>query len=68
PTFAMGHASKRKQGGLDFLLKHGSIVPCALYSQVISDYQGIVMCRVTQDVYSANGKALLVERGSLLTG
>ncbi|WP_047515451.1 TrbI/VirB10 family protein [Vibrio harveyi] len=68
PTFAMGHASKRKQGGLDFLLKHGSIIPCALYSQVISDYQGIVMCRVTQDVYSANGKALLVERGSLLTG
>ncbi|TOE05166.1 type IV secretion system protein VirB10 [Vibrio parahaemolyticus] len=68
PTFAMGHASKRKQGGLDFLLKHGSIIPCALYSQVISDYQGIVMCRVTQDVYSANGKALLVERGSMLTG
>ncbi|MGR5136877.1 type IV secretion system protein VirB10 [Vibrio jasicida] len=68
PTFAMGHASKRKQGGLDFLLKHGSNIPCALYSQVISDYQGIVMCRVTQDVYSANGKALLVERGSLLTG
>ncbi|HCE2475696.1 TPA: TrbI/VirB10 family protein [Vibrio parahaemolyticus] len=68
PTFAMGHASKRKQGSLDFLLRHGSIIPCALYSQVISDYQGIVMCRVTQDVYSANGKALLVERGSLLTG
>ncbi|MFH0270603.1 TrbI/VirB10 family protein [Vibrio jasicida] len=68
PTFAMGHASKRKQGGLDFLLKHSSVIPCALYSQVISDYQGIVMCRVTQDVYSANGKALLVERGSLLTG
>ncbi|WP_199481234.1 TrbI/VirB10 family protein [Vibrio owensii] len=68
PTFAMGHASKRKKGGLDFLLKHGSIIPCALYSQVISDYQGIVMCRVTQDVYSANSKALLVERGSLLTG
>ncbi|WP_372378889.1 type IV secretion system protein VirB10 [Vibrio natriegens] len=68
PTFAMGRASKRKQGSLDFLLKHGSIIPCALYSQIISDYQGIVTCRVTQDMYSANGKALLVERGSLLTG
>ncbi|CAH1532922.1 putative Type IV secretion system protein virB10 [Vibrio jasicida] len=68
PTFAMGHATKRKQGSLDFLLKHSSVIPCALYSQVISDYQGIVMCRVTQDVYSANGKALLVERGSLITG
>lgn len=68
PTFAKGHATKRASGELDFLLKHGSIIPCALYSQIISDYQGIVMCRVTQDVYSANGKALLVERGSLLTG
>ena len=68
PTFAIGHAAKRKQRELDFLLKHGSIIPCALYSQIISDYQGVVMCRVTQDVYSANGKALLIERGSLLTG
>ncbi|OCH65480.1 hypothetical protein A6E00_13505 [Vibrio diabolicus] len=68
PTFAKASATKRASGELDFLLKHGSIIPCALYSQIISDYQGIVMCRVTQDVYSANGKALLVERGSLLTG
>lgn len=68
PTFALGSATKRQAGQLDFLLKHGSVIPCALYSQIISDYQGIVMCRVTQDIYSANGKALLVERGSLLTG
>lgn len=68
PTFAMGSATKRATNGLDFLLRHGSVISCALYSQIISDYQGIVTCRVTQDVYSANGKALLVERGSLLTG
>ncbi|MDA0385581.1 type IV secretion system protein VirB10 [Vibrio owensii] len=68
PTFALGNASRRPPHALDFLLKHGSVIPCALYSQIISDYQGIVMCRVTQDIYSANGKALLVERGSILTG
>ncbi|WP_253251098.1 type IV secretion system protein VirB10 [Vibrio mediterranei] len=68
PTFAMGTAIRRRAGALDFLLQHGTVIPCALYSQIISDYQGIVTCRVTQDVYSANGKALLVERGSLLTG
>lgn len=68
PVFAKGTATRRKAHELDFLLKHGSVIPCALYSQIISDYQGIVMCRVTQDIYSANGKALLVERGSMLTG
>jgi type IV secretion system protein VirB10 len=68
PTFAMGSAVRRQTRTLDFLLQHGTVIPCALYSQIISDYQGIVTCRVTQDVYSANGKALLVERGSLLTG
>ncbi len=68
PAFVVGNATKRKRGSLNFLLQHGTILPCALYSQIISDYQGIVTCRITQDVYSANGKALLIERGSLLTG
>lgn len=68
PTYALGSATTRPTGQLDFLLKHGSVIPCALYSQIISDYHGVVMCRVTQDIYSANGKALLVERGSMLTG
>lgn len=68
PTFANGVAGYRGADGLDFLLKHGSIIPCALYTQIISDYQGYVTCRVTQDVYSANGKALLIERGSLVSG
>jgi type IV secretion system protein VirB10 len=68
PLFEPGTASLRKRGTLDFLLKHGSSVPCALYTQIISDYQGFVTCRVTQDVYSANGSVLLIEKGSLVSG
>ncbi|WP_299496368.1 TrbI/VirB10 family protein [uncultured Shewanella sp.] len=67
-AFANGSAASRGRNGLDFLLMHGSSIPCALYTQIISDYEGFVTCRVIQDVYSANGAALLVERGSLISG
>lgn len=67
-SFADGSVALRKAGALDFLLIHGTAIPCALYTQIISDYEGFVTCRVTQDVYSANGAALLVERGSMVSG
>ena len=58
----------RRKGERDFLMKNGTSIPCGLYSQIISDYEGIVKCYVTQDIYSANGVALLVERGSSVMG
>ena len=67
-TFADGSAQLRRAGALDFMLIHGTAIPCALYTQIISDYEGYVTCRVTQDVYSANGASLLVERGSMVSG
>lgn len=63
-----GYAELRKKGSLDFLLVHGTSIPCALYTQIITDYEGFVTCRVTQDVYSMNGAALLIEKGSLVSG
>ena len=66
--FENGVAGLRRRGELDFMLIHGTSIPCALYTQIISDYDGFVTCRVTQDVYSANGAALLIERGSLVSG
>ena len=67
-SFADGSAQLRKAGALDFMLIHGTAIPCALYTQIISDYAGYVTCRVTQDIYSANGASLLVERGSMVSG
>ncbi|WP_412497218.1 type IV secretion system protein VirB10 [Vibrio fluvialis] len=66
--FSKGAASVRAKGSLDYLLKHGSVIPCAIYTQIISTHSGYVTCRVTQDVYSANGATLLVEKGSLVSG
>lgn len=67
-AFADGVAQRRRRGSLDFLIMHGSTIPCAIYTQIISDYEGLITCRVTQDVYSTNGTVLLVERGSLVSG
>lgn len=67
-AFENGSASFRGRNALDFLLIHGSVIPCALYTQIISDYEGFVTCRVIQDIYSANGATLLVEKGSLISG
>lgn len=67
-AFADGVAKRRRRGSLDFMILHGSTIPCAIYTQIISDYEGLVTCRVTQDVYSTNGTVLLIERGSRVSG
>lgn len=53
---------------LDFLLKKGSVIPCALKTGIDTTLPGFVMCNVLNDVYSANGKTLLVERGATIFG
>lgn len=66
--FSNGSASLREKGSLDFLLGHGSSLPCALKTQIISDYEGYVTCQIIQDIYSVNGATLLVEKGSVVSG
>lgn len=67
-SFKKGTAYRRSEELMNFLLIHGTNIPCFLYQQIISDYGAQITCRVSQDVYSANGRFLLVERGSTVTG
>ncbi|MDM0029131.1 type IV secretion system protein VirB10 [Variovorax saccharolyticus] len=53
---------------LDFLLKRGTTIPCALQTGIDTTLPGFVSCRTLSDVYSANGKTLLVERGASVFG
>jgi len=53
---------------LDFLLKKGTSIPCALKTGIDTTLPGFVICVVLNDVYSANGKTLLVERGASVFG
>jgi len=53
---------------LDYLLKKGTIIPCTLITGIDTTVPGFVTCNVTRDVYSANKKVLLVERGATVFG
>lgn len=53
---------------LDMLLIRGTTIPCAQDPMIVTTYPGMIGCTVTKDVYSANGKVLLVERGTQVTG
>ncbi|ABY39091.1 MULTISPECIES: type IV secretion system protein VirB10 [Brucella] len=52
----------------DFLLAKGSIINCALQTRLDSTVPGMAACVVTRNMYSDNGKVLLIERGSTISG
>ncbi|MBT9552979.1 MAG: type IV secretion system protein VirB10 [Hydrogenophaga sp.] len=55
-------------GDRSLTLPKGTAFTCALKTRVISATSGLVGCQVQRDVYSDNGRVLLVERGSHLDG
>lgn len=55
-------------GKEDFLLLQGSIIPCVLVTRIDSSLPGMVSCDVTADVYSENGRTVLLDRGTRITG
>lgn len=57
-----------KRINLDFLLKRGTYISCVLKTRIVSDQAGFISCGVTENIYSANGKYLLIPRGSDVLG
>nr|WP_320201751.1 type IV secretion system protein VirB10 [Agrobacterium sp. rho-13.3]MDX8311524.1 type IV secretion system protein VirB10 [Agrobacterium sp. rho-13.3] len=55
-------------GNRNYILAKGAFINCALQTRLDSTVPGMTACRVTRDVFSDNGKVLLVERGSIVTG
>jgi type IV secretion system protein VirB10 len=49
---------------LNLLLPRGRVIDCGQKTSIVSTHPGFVSCVVAKDVYSANGAALLIERGS----
>lgn len=56
-------APKRK-----YLLTHGTYARCVLYTEIVTDQPGIIDCRLTEPVYSADGSTMLAAAGDRLTG
>lgn len=63
-SFSPGYATTVWRNKRDLLLAHGTNIPCALRTEIISTYSGLVTCSVISDVYSADGSTLLVEKGA----
>ncbi|WP_197485428.1 type IV secretion system protein VirB10 [Delftia sp. GW456-R20] len=55
-------------GDRDYLLAKSASIPCTLQTQLNSTVAGPVKCVVSQDIFSDNGKVVLIERGSTIDG
>lgn len=65
-SFQDGYVSKTLNR--DFLLSSGTNMACVLKTKVVTSYKGIVLCQLSKDVYSDNGKNLLIRAGALVEG
>ena len=46
----------------------GTYIGCSLKNRIVSSLGGSSSCTVSNDIYSANGNVLLIEKGSVVTG
>lgn len=58
----------QRRADLTYLLKKGTNIACTLNTKIVTTQPGITRCMVTKDVYSTNGRVLLIERGSEVIG
>lgn len=61
-------AVAENRGDLTYVLNRGTGIPCVTTTKIVTTHPGLTRCQVTRDVYSANGKTLLIERGSTVIG
>ena len=67
PTLTASVQASRRASS-DYLLAKGTNIPCTMQTKIVTIQPGFTRCIVEKDVYSANGKVLLLERGSKVTG
>lgn len=53
---------------MPYLLPKGRQIDCALTTRIVSEVSGFASCVLTGNVYSVDGKTLLLERGSEVDG
>ena len=66
PGFAPTQATLAPSG--KYLLAHGTYARCALYVEIITEHPGIIDCRLTDPLYSADGSTVIAEAGDKLSG
>jgi len=57
-----------KLGDRNMILPKGRTIDCALSMRLVNEVAGMASCVLSQNVYSDNGRVVLLERGSEATG
>jgi type IV secretion system protein VirB10 len=65
---AIGQASARVLGDRNYLITAGTFIPCVLQTAMDSSQPGFVSCIIPRDVYSENGRVVLMEKGTKVFG
>lgn len=65
---AIGLSQARPLPDRNFLITAGSFIPCVLQSAMDSSQPGYVSCVVPRNVYSDNGRVVLMEKGTKIVG
>lgn len=68
PTVAEPDASAQFMSNPDALLLRGTYLRCVLETRIVTDIPGFTSCILTEPVYSANGRRLLLPKGSRILG
>ncbi len=74
PSTAMVPATEVKGGvsrialNPDLYIPENTWIPCTLQTRFISDVAGRISCNIAEDVYSASGYTLLIEKGTKAKG
>ena len=67
PTKLTGSLASRIVDPNLFITK-GAFLDCILETAISSDVPGMTRCQLSRDIYSTNGKVLLLEKGSHIVG
>ena len=65
---AIRQAQARPLPDRNFLITAGSFIPCVLQSAMDSSQPGYVSCIVPRNIYSDNGRVVLMEKGTKIVG
>jgi type IV secretion system protein VirB10 len=68
PGSATPRATAAMLGNRSLILPKGTAFTCALKTKLVSATSGLVGCQVQRNVYSGDGRTLLIERGSHMDG
>ena len=67
-TLAIGTATARMIGNRNYLVTAGAIIPCVLQTAMDSTVPGYTTCVIPRDIYSDNGRVVLLEKGTRVFG